>query len=253
MNTHHRLAHKTAVITGGTKGLGYEAARQYVLHGARVIITGRDQPSLESAVENLGENAIAVHADVQSQDDHQKLADAVNMNFSGRLDILFANAGIGKFALIEDITSDMYDQQFDINVKGVFFTVQCLLPYMQAGASIILNASAVNEKGSPTGSIYFATKAAVRSFARSFAAELGPRGIRVNSLSPGIVRTNFQASTNLEADVAESYVQSVIATAPLGRAGMPLDIANAAVFLGSDESSYMTAADLVVDGGWMNV
>lgn len=253
MNHQQRLFDKTAVITGGTTGLGYETAQQYILQGARVIITGRNQARLESAVESLGKNVIPVHADVQNQDDHNKLASAVNQHFAGRLDILFANAGIGKFAPIEDITPDMYDQQFNINVKGIFFTVQSLLPFMHAGSSVILNASAVNEKGSPNGSIYFATKAAVRSFARSFAAELGPRSIRVNSLSPGIVRTNFQASSNLETDIAESYVQSVIEAAPLGRAGTPLDIANAAVFLGSDESSYMTAADLVVDGGWMNV
>ena len=247
-----RLQGKTAVITGGTTGLGFETARQYVAQGARVIITGRNEQRLAEAAQELGPQAIPVRSDVASLADLNALAERVKSEF-GRLDILFANAGSGVFAPIEQIEEADYDRQFDVNVKGLFFTVQKLLPLMDKGGSIILTASAVNEKGVATGSIYFATKAAVRSFARSLAAELGPRGIRVNALSPGIVRTHFQQNTNVAEEDMEGFVQMVVSQAPLGREGVPLDIAQAAVFLGSGESSYMTAADLVVDGGWMNV
>ncbi|MGF1448614.1 MAG: SDR family oxidoreductase [Opitutales bacterium] len=247
-----RLEGKTALITGATTGLGFETAKHYIEQGATVVITGRDSERLEKAARSHS-GAITVLADVQKVEDLAKLKTVIRDELHGRLDILFANAGIGYFAPIEEVTPDMFDNQFDVNVKGVFFTVQSVLEFMPEGASIILNASAVNAKGSSGGSIYFATKAAVRSFARSLAAELGPRGIRVNALSPGIVRTNFQASSNLDDETADQYVDTVVAQAPLGRAGTPADIAHAAVFLGSDESAYMTASDVVVDGGWMNV
>ncbi|MEM7226426.1 MAG: glucose 1-dehydrogenase [Pseudomonadota bacterium] len=250
--TQGRISGKTAIITGGTTGIGFETARRYLAEGAQVLITGRDQARVDQAVKDLGEGAFGLRAEVQSLDDLDALAAEAEARF-GRIDILFANAGLGVFAPIDQIDEAAYDKQFDINVKGVFFTVQKLLPLINEGGSIILTASAVNEKGVATGSLYFATKAAVRSFARSLAAELGGRSIRVNSLSPGIVRTHFTQKVNVSEDDFEGFIQMVTSQAPLGREGTPLDMAHAAVFLGSDESRYMTAADLVVDGGWMNV
>lgn len=248
-----RLAGKTAVITGGTTGIGFESARRYLEEGARVLITGRTPANVDRAVAQLGTGAEGIAADSTRLSDLSQLAARAADRFGGRVDILFVNAGNGIFAPLDRVDELDYTRQFDLNVKGAFFTVQKILPLLGRGSSIILNASAVNAKGAATGSLYFASKAAVRSFARSFAAELGPQGIRVNSLSPGIVRTNFQASTNIGEEQSESFVKMVVEQAPLGREGTPLDMAQAAVFLGSDESSYMTAADLVVDGGWMNV
>ncbi|WP_250121252.1 SDR family oxidoreductase [Chroococcidiopsis sp. CCMEE 29] len=247
-----RLHNKTAVITGGTTGIGFETTRQFIAEGARVIITGQNDNRLQTAVQMLGSKVIPVRADVRSLSDLNGLAARVKEEF-GRLDILFANAGIGYFAPLEGVDEALYDNQFDINVKGVFFTVQKLLNLLNEGASIILNASAVNQKGAATGSIYFATKAAVRSLARSLAAELSTRKIRVNALSPGIVRTDFQSKLDLPQEAIDGFINYATQIAPLARAGQPEEIANAAVFLASNESSYMTAADLVVDGGYMNV
>lgn len=247
-----RLNNKTAVITGGTTGIGFATARELIKEGARVIITGRNQQRLIEAVAQLGKNAIAVQADVQSLSDLDTLAAKVKNEFGG-LDILFANAGIGQFSPLEQIDEQFYDNQFDVNVKGVFFTVQKLVGLLKPKASIILNASAVNAKGLPTGSIYLATKAAVRSFARSLAAELGDRQIRVNTISPGIVRTEFQSKMGLPQEVVEEFIDSIRQTVPLQRNGEATEIAKAVTFLASDDSSYMSANDLVVDGGYMNV
>jgi NAD(P)-dependent dehydrogenase (short-subunit alcohol dehydrogenase family) len=248
----HRLANKTAVITGGTSGIGFETAKQFLAEGARVISTGRKEVGVQAAAQQLGENAIGVKADVRSLADLDELANQVKANF-GSLDIIFANAGVGYFTPIEAADETSYDNEFDINVKGVFFTVQKLVGLLNSGASIILNASAVNAKGAAMGSLYFAAKAAVRSFARSFAAELGSRNIRVNSLSPGIVRTNFEKKLDLPAGAFEGFIDMVVKSAPLGREGRADEIAKVATFLASDDSSYMTATDVVVDGGWMNV
>ena len=247
-----RLNNKTAVITGGTTGIGFATAKQFIEEGAKVIITGRNQARLIDAVDKLGKNAIAVQADVRSLADLDTLAARVREEF-GSIDILFANAGIGQFAPIEQIDENFYDNQFDINVKGVFFTVQKLAGLLNEGASLILNASAVNAKGVATGSIYFATKAAVRSLARSLAAELGSRKIRVNALSPGIVITEFQSKMDLPQEAVDGFVNAVKQAAPLQREGEVTEIAKAVVFLASDESSYVTATDLTVDGGYMNV
>ena len=247
-----RLNNKTAVITGGTTGIGFATAKLFLQEGAKVIITGKDQARLTEAVGKLGENVTAVKADVRSLSDLDRLATRVKEEF-GNLDILFANAGIGYFSPVEQVDENFYNDLFDINVKGVFFTVQKLARLLNDGASVMLNASAVNQKGVATGSIYFATKAAVRSFARSLAAELGSRRIRVNALSPGIVRTEFQNKLDLPESASEGFIEMVKQAAPLQREGEVNEIAKAAVFLASDESSYMTASDLVVDGGYMNV
>lgn len=247
-----RLAGKTAVITGGTSGLGLETARHFLAEGARVIVTGSQQSKLDAALSELGDRAKGHVADVRDPAALRSLARTVR-DESGEIDILFANAGLGRFAPIETIDEAFYDEQFDTNVKGVFFTVQSFLPLLRTGASVILNASAVHGRGVATGSVYFATKAAVRSLARTLGAELAPRGIRVNALSPGLVLTGFQARSGMSAEQLDGFGQFVTQTAPLGRLGQPEEIAKAAVFLASDDSSYMTGADLTVDGGFMNV
>jgi NAD(P)-dependent dehydrogenase (short-subunit alcohol dehydrogenase family) len=248
-----RLEGKTAVVTGATTGLGLAIARRYAAEGARVIVTGTSQERLAAAAAELGPQAVPVRADVRSPADLERLAERARAESGGRLDVLVANAGLGRFAPIEQADEAFYDEQFDVNVKGVFFTVKALLPLLDRGSSVVLVASAVNAKGMPAGHVYFATKAAVRSFARSFAAEFGPRGIRVNAISPGYVPTAFQAKMGMPAEAIDGFAATVAQMAPLGRLGTPEEIAEGALFLGSDASSYVTGADLTVDGGFMNV
>lgn len=247
-----RLQGKHAVITGGTTGLGLATAERYLAEGATVLVTGRHQENVNTAVQRLGAGAIGFAADSTSLGDLDRLAEAARETL-GHVDILFANAGNGMFAPILQADEALFDRQFDLNVKGVFFTVQKLLPLMGAGASIILTSSAVQAKGAPGGSLYFASKAAVRSFARTMAAELGGQGIRVNSLSPGIVPTQFFVNSNAPEELYHDFEAMAGKAAPLGRVGKPDEIAEIAVFLGSDASSFVTAADFVADGGWSNV
>lgn len=249
---HGRLEGKTAVITGATTGLGLETARHFLAQGARVIITGQDEKRLAEAAAKLGPRAIPVRADVRSLADLDALAARVKAEFD-RLDVLFANAGVGAFAPIEAVDEAFFDQQFDVNVKGLFFTVQKLAPLLGRGASVIFNASTVSGKGAPATSVYYATKAAVRSLARTLAAELAPRGVRVNALSPGLIPTPFLGKTGMNEEQVEGFKQRVAGTVPLGRLGKEEEIAQAAVFLASDESSYITAVDLLVDGGFGSV
>lgn len=248
----NRLANKMCVITGGTKGLGFEMARRYIEEGARVLITGRMQKTVDEAVRQLGKNAAGISADSSQIGDLEKLAKKAKELF-GHVDVLIVNAGGGTFAPILEIDEAAYDKEFNVNVKGVFFTVQKILPLLKNGSSIIMTSSAVHAKGMANGSIYFASKAAVRSFVRSIAAELGERGIRVNSLSPGLIPTQFFKNSNLGESGYSQFEKIIKQRTPLGRAGTPLEVANVAVFLGSDESSYMNASDLVIDGGYMNV
>lgn len=247
-----RLQDKSAVITGGTSGIGLAAARRYLEEGAKVLITGRSQEKVNAAVSDLGDGAAGIAADSSNLTDLDALAAEAKTLFD-TVDVLFANAGNGVFSPISDVDEAGYAHQFDLNVKGVFFTVQKLLPMMGQGGSIILTASAVHGKGVPGGSLYFASKAAVRSFARTMAAELGGMGIRVNAISPGLVPTNFFENSNVGAGGYGQFDDMISNAAPLGRPGTPVEIANAAVYLGADESAYVTAEDLVVDGGWMNV
>ena len=247
-----RLSGKKAVITGGTTGIGFAAAKTFLEEGADVLITGRNQEKVNAAVAELGAGAYGVAADSSNLDDLKALAEAAKAHL-GHVDVLFANAGNGMFAPVADVDEALFSRQFDLNVKGAFFTVQSLVPLMGQGGSIILTASAVHEKGAPGGSLYFASKAAVRSFARTMAAEFGPMGIRVNTLSPGIVPTNFFENSNAPAAMYNDFEAMAGHGAPLGRAGTPEEQAAAALFLASDESRFMTASDLVNDGGWMNV
>ncbi len=252
MTTSQRFANKVAVVTGASTGLGFGAAQAFIQEGARVIITGQNEERLAAAAKQLGPNATAVLADARKVADLELLAQRTR-EVTDRVDVLFANAGIGRFRPLENIDEAFFDDQFDTNVKGLFFTVQKLVGLLKPGASVILNASAVHAKGVAGGSVYFASKAAVRSLARTLAAELGPRGIRVNAISPGMVPTEFQPKMEITPEHLQGFYGAISAAAPLGRLGRVDEITKAVLFMASDESSYMTAADVVVDGGWGNV
>jgi NAD(P)-dependent dehydrogenase (short-subunit alcohol dehydrogenase family) len=248
----NRLQGKIAVITGGSSGIGLATAQRFVSEGAYVFITGRRQTELDKAVTLIGHNVTAVQGDVSSQADLDRLY-AVVQREKGSIDVLFANSGIVDSVAIDEISAEHYDKTFDVNVKGLLFTVQKALPLMRDGGSIILTASIASTKGIPGYSTYSATKAAVRSFARTWTLELQGRGIRVNTLSPGPVDTpimDSQASTQTEVDqLKASFAQAV----PLGRLGRPDEVACAALFLASDESSFVAGIDLCVDGGMAQV
>jgi NAD(P)-dependent dehydrogenase (short-subunit alcohol dehydrogenase family) len=251
MSNSQRFANKTAIVTGASTGLGFATAQALIAEGARVLITGKNEQRLAEAARKLGANALPVLADVRKLSDLDALALKARATFD-RVDVLFANAGGGKFAPLEMVTEEFFDEQFDTNVKGLFFTVQKLVGLMKPGASIVLNASAVHSKGIAATSVYFATKAAVRSLGRTLAAELGPRGIRVNVVSPGMVITEFQGKMGLPPEALEGLYAQSRASAPLGRLGTPEEVAKAVLFLASEESSYMSAVDIAVDGGWSN-
>ena len=247
-----RLRNKTAVITGGNSGIGFETARKFVDEGAKVVIFGRDQKTLDSAVQTLNGNAIAVRGDVTNTDDLDNLF-TVSREKLGRIDILFVNAGIGKPRPFEEIDEVYFDQTVGVNIKGAFFTVQKALPHLKDGSSIIFTTSALDEKGMPGMSVYSATKAAVRSMTRTLAAELAPKGIRVNSIAPGAIETPIYERMGLPAEAMQEMARSIMSQVPVGRFGQPIEIAQPVVYLASDESSYMTGAELTVDGGFGQV
>jgi NAD(P)-dependent dehydrogenase (short-subunit alcohol dehydrogenase family) len=252
MSTIQRLANKTAVITGGTTGLGFATARLFIQEGARVLITGKDEERLAKAARELGAAAIPVRADVRRLEDLDGLAQRAREAFA-HVDVLFANAGIGGAVPMEQVTEAFFDDVFDTNVKGMFFTVQKLAGLLKPGSSVILNSSTVSTKGAPASTTYFATKAAVRSLSRTLAVELAPRGVRVNALSPGMVPTEFMGKMGVTPEVLNGFYELVKAATPLRRVGEAEEIAKAALFLASDESSFMTASDLVVDGGYRDI
>lgn len=244
-----KLEGKTALITGGSSGLGFATAERFIAEGALVFITGRRQNELDKAVASLGPNAIGVRGDVANLADIEKLFDVVKQRTS-RLDIVFANAGTGEFAPLGQITEAHFDKLFDVNVKGLLFTVQHALPLLPDGASIILNASIVSITGNPAFSVYSATKAAVRSFARSWCVDLKDRKIRVNAISPGVVPTpGYETSLGMTPQQVGQFVDGVIGQIPLARPGTPNEIANAVLFLASADSSYVNGIELFVDGG----
>jgi NAD(P)-dependent dehydrogenase (short-subunit alcohol dehydrogenase family) len=244
-----RLVGKIALVTGGTSGLGLATAKRFVSEGATVVVTGRRQPELDAAVKELGANALGVRGDVSVLSDLDRLYATIREAY-GRLDVLFANAGGGSFLPLGEITEEQFDKYFGINVKGTLFTVQKVLPLMSAGGSIVLNGSVVSVKGVPGFSVYAATKAALRSFARTWAVDLKGKNIRVNVVSPGVVVTPaYKSDLGLSDAQIKQFEAQGAAAAPLGRVGTPDEIAKAVVFLASDDSSYITGADLFVDGG----
>lgn len=247
-----RLEGRTALVTGGTTGIGYATAERFRREGARVIITGQDEGRVARAAERLGPGVIGIRADVTRVEDLDRLAAEARERFE-RIDVLFVNAGIGYFAPIEQVDEAFFDRQFGVNVRGAFFTVQRLAPLIPAGGSVVLNASTVHGKGFAGGAVYAATKAALRSLARNLAAELAPRGIRVNSVSPGYVPTEIQQKMGLPPEQIDAFEQSITARTPLARAGSVEEIAAAVTFLGSPDASYITGSDLLVDGGFASV
>jgi NAD(P)-dependent dehydrogenase (short-subunit alcohol dehydrogenase family) len=245
-----KLEGKIALVTGGTSGIGLATAKQFVHEGAYVFITGRREPELAAAVKEIGRNVSGVQGDVSHLGDLDRLFAQIKRE-KGTLDIVFANAGVAQYAPLGEITEEHYDAIFNINVKGLLFTVQKALPLLPDGASIILNASIVASKGL-SASVYSATKAAVRSFARTWTTDLQERRIRVNAVSPGFIETPGLNELVASAGAGEQW-KMLFSSVPLGRRGTPAEIAKAVVFLASDDSSYITGTELFVDGGFAQV
>lgn len=247
-----KLEGKVAVVTGGNSGIGLATAKRFAAEGAEVVVTGRRQPELDAAVQEIGHGAVGVRGDVSDLADLDRVYAVVKEKY-GRVDVLFANAGGGEFVPLGEITEAHFDRTFAVNVKGVLFTVQKALPLMPDGSSVILNASIVSIKGMPAFSVYSATKAAVRSFARSWTTDLKARKIRVNAVSPGPIETPAIDAIAGSAEGAKEFKAGMAAQVPLGRMGDPDEIAKAAVFLASDDSSYVAGVELFVDGGMAQV
>jgi NAD(P)-dependent dehydrogenase (short-subunit alcohol dehydrogenase family) len=240
-----KLTGKIALVTGGSEGIGFATAQEFINEGAFVFITGRRQAQLDEAAKKLGDQAVAVQADAAKLEDLDRLYAEIKEK-KGKLDVLFANAGIFSGAKVGEITEEHFDSIFGVNVKGLLFTVQKALPLMSKGGSIILNGSVVALKGFPNLSVYSATKAAVRSFARTWTTDLKELGIRVNVVSPGPIQT---PGALLMTGGSQEAIDNFASIVPIGRIGQSVDIAKAAVFLASDDSSFVAGADLMVDGG----
>ena len=244
-----KLAGKIALVTGGSSGLGLATAERFVAEGAYVFITGRRQPELDAAVKQIGSNVTGVRSDISRLADLDRLFATIKEQ-KGRLDVLFANAGGGAFVPLEQVTEEHFDKYFGINVKGTLFTVQKALPLFTAGGAIVINGSMVSIKGLPAFGVYAATKAALRSFARTWTQDLKGRNIRVNVVSPGTVVTpGYKSELGMTDEQIEGFKAEAAATTPLGRTGTPDEIARAVVFLASDDASYINGVELFVDGG----
>lgn len=248
----NKLEGKIAIVTGGSSGIGLATAKEFVNAGAYVFITGRRAAELAAAAKEIGRNVTSVQGDVANLSDLDRLFAQIKRE-KGKIDIVFANAGIAKYAPLGTITEELYDSIFNINVKGLLFTVQKALPLLPDGASIILNASIVGSKGLPMNSVYSATKAAVRSFARTWTTDLKARRIRVNAVSPGSIDTPGLSNLLASAETGQQRLKMIQNNVPLGRLGTPDEIAKAVVFLASDDSSYVTGTELFVDGGFAQV
>ena len=247
-----KLDNKVALVTGGNSGIGLATAKRFVAEGAHVFITGRRQKELDAAVKEIGGNVTGVQGDVSKLADLDRLFDTIRKQ-KGRLDTIFVNAGIAQLAPLGSISEEHYNQLFDINVKGVVFTVQKALPLMPPGSTIVLNASIVASKGFAAFSIYSATKAAVRNFARGWAVDLKEKKIRVNVVSPGVIMTPGLSTLGLTKEQEKGFIEGMVAVTPQGRTGVPDDIAKAVTFLASDDSSYVNGAELFVDGGMAQI
>lgn len=243
---------KIALVTGGTSGIGLAAAREFVEEGAYVFITGRRETELTAAAADIGRNVTAVQGDVSKTVDLDRLFDQIGRE-KGRLDVVFANAGVARYGALGSISEELYDAIFDVNVKGLLFTVQKALPLLSDGASIILNASIVGSKGLPSNSVYSATKAAVRSFARTWTTDLKSRRIRVNAVSPGSIDTPGLSGLLASSAAGQERAKMMSNSVPLGRFGRPEEVAKVVAFLASDRSSYVAGAEVFVDGGFAQV
>jgi len=245
----NRFDGKVVLVTGGSSGIGLAAAERFAAEGAKVIITGRRKEEVDKAVEQIGRGAVGVQGDISKMMDLDRLYEIIREK-AGRLDVLFANAGGGEFMPLGQITEAHVDKWLGINIKGTLFTVQKALPLMPDGASIVLNGSIAAVKGFPAFSVYAATKAALRSFARSWSVDLKPRGIRVNVVAPGTVITpGYKTELGMTDEQISQFAEQAATGTPLGRTGTPDEIAKAVLFLASDDSSFVTGTELFVDGG----
>jgi NAD(P)-dependent dehydrogenase (short-subunit alcohol dehydrogenase family) len=243
-----KLQDKVVVVTGGNSGIGFASAKLFAAEGAQVVITGRRADAVAAAAAEIGHSAIGFTGDVASLADHDLLVAEVKERF-GRIDVYFANAGISEVAAPGEVTEDSFDRVFNTNVKGLFFGVQKALPLIPDGGAIIVTGSVVSIKGFDGFAPYSATKAAIRSFVRTWTSELKGRGIRVNVLSPGPIETPIVGKMGLTDEAIRDFEQGVVAMVPLGRFGQPEELAKAALFLASDDSSYVNGAELFADGG----
>ena len=243
-----RLEGKVAVVTGGNSGIGLATAKRLQEEGARVAISGRSKKTLDEAVRTIGNGVVAVQADVGKLADVDRLYGEVSQKL-GKIDVLFVNAGIVKFALLAETSESSYDEQFNINIKGAYFTIQKALPLLNEGASIILNTSVADSKGTAGTSAYSATKAALRSLARTAAAELAGHGIRVNTVAPGPIVTPLFGRTGLPKDTVDEFAKEIVAKVPMKRFGQPEEVAATVAFLASQDASYITGVEINVDGG----
>jgi NAD(P)-dependent dehydrogenase (short-subunit alcohol dehydrogenase family) len=243
-----KVAGKVALVTGGNSGIGLATAKLLSQEGAKVVISGRDRTTLDEAALVIGGNVLALQADVADMNQIDQLYYAIADRF-GKIDILFANAGVAKFVPLEATTEAIYDQLFNINVKGVYFTVQKAVSHLSDNATIVLNTSFLSEVGLPSTSALSASKAAVRSLSRTFSAELVSRGIRVNAVSPGATATPIYGKLDLPQEAVDALAENIVGQVPMKRFGTPEDIAKAVLFLCSSDSDYMLGAEITVDGG----